>query len=223
MRPDIDGASCRSARPRGLRRDVGSDRRLRGCRRRRSARRRRASRIALGEERELLALGVGRADDVDRLHAAAPPHPPARFRAPPARPLLATLWHEACGPLQSVLRCAYHFGMGVSFPGEEDRGRAARSAGADHEPDARNRLPPDAGGRNAVGQRGRRGRRRVARHRLPLLPEPGRAGPGRGRRGARARSSSGSRTSTMPRRGSPTCWPRRCRASSSTRRRSRRR
>ena len=41
--------------------------------------------------------------------------------------------------------------------------------------------PPDAVGRDTFGERGRRGRRRLARYCLPLFPEPGRAGAGRGR------------------------------------------
>ena len=127
----------------------------------------------LGEKGQFLALGVGRADDIDALHDA-----PRRRRALPQNQAL------------HFLRRAYRIDMLVSRQsdaGAEEAERGPSRRPRAHRPaDARDGDPADAGGRDAVGQRGRRSRRRVARHRLPLFSEPGGAGQARGRRGARA-------------------------------------
>ena len=100
---------------------------------------------------------------------------------------------------------------------------AKRAPRPDAQAHARDGDEADAERARALGERRRRGRGGLARHRLPLFPEPGRAGAGRGGRGARADPRLALRHRRRARSASRCCSPSPIRASTSTRRRCARR
>ena len=172
-----------------------------------------------GEERELGALGVRGADDVDVAHRcmASPPRARRHHAAGaasslvPGRARLFLSFRPCAGgdanAIAFALRRPYRIDMDVSSQVEPTRGARDRAPGPDPAAAARHHDGADAGGPRPVGDRRRRGGGGVARHRLPLLPDPGGAGAGGGRRGARADPRAGARTRRTPRRGSRSCSP----------------